>query len=402
MDILCRQEICIPADAEVKSIPLRSLPSSIRTQMGLSASDADGSRTSSDSAVGVWICPAVLRPKGQRCSSDSGHSLLKNMFSKIAKEPQASRRPLQMSFVSSNKLAYQVLNETPGAKVPADKSSTAVPPPNSLTYQVAVFVYQGRVYLSMRRPSRGKRQRETKDPAAGPKAANPATAASGERKCQAPEAKSKPAVKPPQKKRLRISVAPKRPKPPNDVKMPPKSVKLTNHVLKLQAKTFKLPNSLINRSEATTTAQERLNTSKPEEKPSKIKEMPGKSKQKDSCITPKDASSSTSPPTVLQTPDQELKPETPRPAEAAEEPVDWLHQENNEEPGREDALISSQDDNVDNNLQTYTPTWSSSRAYPGSPSQQECDFAELQREEMIARLKAKVQLNKDALKNHTP
>uniref|UniRef100_UPI0037E80CEA uncharacterized protein n=1 Tax=Semicossyphus pulcher TaxID=241346 RepID=UPI0037E80CEA len=223
MEFLGRQEIYIPADAEVKNIPLRSLPRSVLRRMGLSLPDSDSSRRLTDSPEGIWICPAVLRPLGQRIASNRGNSVLENMSSSLAREFRASPGPFQMSFVSSNRAAHRVLKDTlHGANVSVDTSSTPLLPRGSAphTYQVAVVIYQGRVFLSIRRPSRSQRQGETHEPQPAAQAPIPSTSNGSS---EAMSARTRhPAPKKPQKKRLRIMV------PSKSLKLQKDRVRQTN------------------------------------------------------------------------------------------------------------------------------------------------------------------------------
>lgn len=151
MDLLDQLEIYIPVEAEVKTIPLWSLPSSVLRRMGLS--DPQGSRRLSDSPEGVWICPAVLRRKGQKPA-------IENMSSLLARECRAAPGPFQMSVVSANRTAYQLLKDTmPGKNVSAQSPHGSLLPQSRApgTYRAAVIIYNGRVYLSARRSN----QRET-------------------------------------------------------------------------------------------------------------------------------------------------------------------------------------------------------------------------------------------------
>ncbi|XP_074538422.1 uncharacterized protein LOC141799905 isoform X1 [Halichoeres trimaculatus] len=208
MDPLSRHEIYIPKDAEVKRIALQSLPRSLLTGMGLSVSDSNASRMPLDSPEGIWICPAVLRPKGQKLPSDTGNSLLENV-SRLAKKSQASPEPVQMSFVSSNRAARKALQDTlSGVNISADPPTGSDLPPGSApqTYQIAVVIYHGRIYLSIRKPSQSQRQGETALTAA--RSAAPSTSSSSQRKRTAPEAPPKAAGKKTPKKRVRIPLPP--------------------------------------------------------------------------------------------------------------------------------------------------------------------------------------------------
>lgn len=168
MDLRDRIEIYIPAEAEVKSIPLWSLPNSVLRRMGLPLSDSNGSKKLTNSPKGIWICPAVVRRKGQKPGPHTGNGVMENTFSLLGRECRASSGPFRMSFVFSNRTAYKVLKDTtPGNKVSTLLCHTS-PLPQGLaarTYQTAVVIYGGRIYLSVRKPSRSQGQRETAQPA---------------------------------------------------------------------------------------------------------------------------------------------------------------------------------------------------------------------------------------------
>ncbi|XP_073327291.1 uncharacterized protein [Pagrus major] len=167
MDLLESLEIYIPVEAEVKNICLWSLPNSVLRRMGLPLYDTEGSRKLAESPEGVWICPAVLRKKGQRPTSSAGNSMTENMSSLMAKEFRAAPGPFRMSFVSSNHAAYNILQDTmPKGQVSAHTPCSSQLPPGSApqTYQDAIVIYHGRIYLSIRKPSRSQHQQEKHGP----------------------------------------------------------------------------------------------------------------------------------------------------------------------------------------------------------------------------------------------
>ncbi|KAF7651944.1 hypothetical protein LDENG_00103350 [Lucifuga dentata] len=151
MDILDTFEIYIPETAEVKSIPLCSLPDSLLRQMGLPRADRKGSRKLADTPEGTWISPIVIRRRGQSVGACEKES----MCSLLSRKSCASQGPFRMSFVSSSFTAYKLLRETlPGSKVSAHTATAPVFPQDS-TLQIqqdAVVVYRGRVYLSIKKP----------------------------------------------------------------------------------------------------------------------------------------------------------------------------------------------------------------------------------------------------------
>lgn len=149
-------EIYIPREADVRSIPLCSLPNSILRRMGLPLSHSDYSKR------GTWICPAVIRRKGQKVASDTGNDVKKEFLSLMGRESRAKSDPQRLSFVSSNRTAYDLLKATNrGSAVSADTSHTSPQcqdlPPGTL--QDAVLVYNGQIYLSLRNPNRQSKKK---------------------------------------------------------------------------------------------------------------------------------------------------------------------------------------------------------------------------------------------------
>ncbi|XP_029362928.1 uncharacterized protein LOC115046593 isoform X2 [Echeneis naucrates] len=155
MDTSRRLEIYIPAEAEVKSIPLLSLPNSMLRRMGLALSDSKGSTSVTDSPEVICICPVTLRRKGQKPEES---------MSLLGREFQAASNPQPMSFVSSNRMAFEILRDTQG------KKGSAYRPHNSLSPQAsapemrrsAIVIYQGQTYLSIKKPNRHQRQPTSK------------------------------------------------------------------------------------------------------------------------------------------------------------------------------------------------------------------------------------------------
>lgn len=162
MDLRDRLEIYIPVEAEVKSIPLWSLPNSVLRRMSLPLPDANGSRKLINSPKGIWICPAVIRRRGQIEGSQTGSAVMENMFSLLSRECRASSGPFRMSFVFSNHTAYRVLKDTVlGDSTPLPHCPPLPDSPAPQTYQTAVVIYAGHVYLSVRKPRRSQAPRET-------------------------------------------------------------------------------------------------------------------------------------------------------------------------------------------------------------------------------------------------
>lgn len=164
MDLLRSLEIYIPVEAEVKSIPLWSLPNSVLRRMGLPLAGTKGPRKLADSPEAIWICPAVLRRKGQKAASPIEKSATENIISLMSREFQAAPSPFRMSFVSANHAAYDVLKDakdtSPGTKASAHTSRTHPSTPCSTprAHKDAVVIYHGRIYLSIRKPSQSQQQ----------------------------------------------------------------------------------------------------------------------------------------------------------------------------------------------------------------------------------------------------
>lgn len=143
MDLVENLEIYIPAEAEVKIVPLRSLPPSVLRRMDLPPST---SRQPADSPEVVWISPIVLRGRGQKPPEETEDSK-----SQMYRLSRASPGPLRMSFVTANRAAYSVLkNGTP----PRKRASSTQAAPGG--HRDAIVVYRRRIYLSIRK--QGRRQ----------------------------------------------------------------------------------------------------------------------------------------------------------------------------------------------------------------------------------------------------
>ncbi|KAF3859945.1 hypothetical protein F7725_000200 [Dissostichus mawsoni] len=161
MDCLKKLEIYIPLEAEVKSIPLSSLPNHVIRRMGLPSDP----RPLSDSPEGIWIHPAVIRRKGQKLTSPTENG--ENMSSLLGKEIRGDPGPFEMSFVSANRTAYQLLRDNmPGKSISSDTAHAYPLPQGSAPqmYKDAVVIFHGRVYLSSRSHSRRRRRKGKHEP----------------------------------------------------------------------------------------------------------------------------------------------------------------------------------------------------------------------------------------------
>ncbi|XP_014891388.1 uncharacterized protein LOC106949562 isoform X1 [Poecilia latipinna] len=154
-------EINIPVEAEVKTVPLKNLPNSVIRRIGLPVSEGDSAWKQSDSTDVTWICPVVVRRKGQESVSGSGRHLADNLLPFVGTQVPAS--PLKMSFVSSNRAARDVLkNISPGRRSSKEEflsQDTAL-----LANDDAVVVYKGQIYLCIRKAKRRARRTRKQQP----------------------------------------------------------------------------------------------------------------------------------------------------------------------------------------------------------------------------------------------
>ncbi|CAN9500700.1 unnamed protein product [Ophioblennius macclurei] len=160
MDVLNKLEIFVPVEAEVKNVPLNSLPRSVQRRINLRLPHPEGSSSSSDPLEGTWICPVYLRMRGPRAAPCLASSTTENLSSVMISQVHSLKTPLKMSIVSPNKAAYNVLRGTGPARL------TPRPPRSPQTIMAsgcreAVVVYRGRIYLSIKRQTR----RRTSKPA---------------------------------------------------------------------------------------------------------------------------------------------------------------------------------------------------------------------------------------------
>ncbi|XP_029302834.1 uncharacterized protein LOC115018137 [Cottoperca gobio] len=211
MDILNRLEIYIPVEAEVKNIPLSSLPNSVLTRMGLPSSNSD-SRTLTDSPEGIWICPAVVRRKVEKPASHTGSG--ENMSSLLGREFRAVSGPFLMSFISANRTAYAVLKDTmPGKSTHTSHTSLLPQGLASRKYKDAVVIYRGRVYLSTRKSNQSRSQQEMHEAQATSQSSIPKSRT----KRQSPRASLEPADKELQRKKLHFTLPQTSPKKLKDL-----------------------------------------------------------------------------------------------------------------------------------------------------------------------------------------
>ncbi|XP_044068805.1 uncharacterized protein si:dkeyp-110g5.4 [Siniperca chuatsi] len=420
MDVLDRLEIYIPVEAEVKSIPLWSLTNSVLRRMGLPLSDSEGSRKLADSPEGIWICPAVIRTKGQKPASQTGNG---GMSSLLRREIRAAPGPFRMSFVSSNRAAYKVLKDTmPGEKGSAHTPHSSLLPHGSApaTYKNAVVIYHGRIYLSIRNPNRIHSARETREPQPASQSSQssiPSTSdlsSKSRKKRQPPLASVEPADKELQRKRQRVTLPQICPKQPKDLLTKPDS--------------------------HSTADQELLNDNRPKKTQTTCR-VSHSENRKDVMHKGRDVSSSRTPRSVPQSADSVHKVDSRRHEDAGGEQAaeeapglepSWFQpqgeQEQEEEEevantdgeiqdlGGEEAERPDPNSDMDSNVQTdggepdrivgvveqsSSQTWTRREPHgaAGASTSLQFDFTELAQEEMIARMKAKLRQNEAALNN---
>lgn len=411
MDLLAKLEIYIPVEAEVKSIPLWSLPKSVLRRMGLPLSDCEGSRTLTDSPEGIWICPAVIRRKGQRLSSHTGSNEIESMSSLLGRESQAVTGPFQMSFLSANYTAYKVLKDTmPGKAVSSYTSQTSLLPQGSAprTYKDAIVIYRGCIYLSSKTRNQSRSKQQTRKPQLESQSSTSASASASSPKShnkhlQSPQVSLEPADKELPRKKLRATLP----------QTPPEQLK----------------DRLTKTDNYSTTDQELLHDNRPKEKHTTGK-VPHSENRKAVTHKRSDISSSTTGHSVPQSTDRVLREYSRRhkdtdgewaAEEAASTEPTWFQPQVEQEEmatndgdeceeqdlGDEEAgyvqMGSGEPDNIVAFVeQSRNNRWT--RREPegvasASTSLQEFDFKALEEEEKIIQIKAKLRRSEAALSN---
>ncbi|XP_068454520.1 uncharacterized protein si:dkeyp-110g5.4 [Clinocottus analis] len=383
MDFLDKLEIYIPVEAEVKSIPLWSLPKSVLRQMGLPLSGFKGSGKLADSPEGIWICPAVIRRKGQKLAPHAGNGMIENLSSLMGREFRANPGPVQMNFVSANHAVYKALKDTmPGKKGPAHTSHASTLPRGSApqTYKDAIILYNGHIYLSIRNPNRSRSKPETSEQQLASQSSIPSTSAISSKslkKRRFPQASHEPAE--PQRKKSHVIL------PQTSKQLKDRLTKPENH---------------------STTDQELLNDNRPKEKRTTPKAAHGESK-KVTLHKGSDVSSTTTAHHVPQSAGSVHKADGRRHKEAdgeqaAEEAAGteaaWFQPPGEQETEEDDANndggeCGEPDDMVGLVEESGNQSWTPQGAARASTAMHsEFDFRQLAGEEMIARKKAKLEL----------
>ncbi|XP_037313564.1 uncharacterized protein si:dkeyp-110g5.4 [Pungitius pungitius] len=383
MDLLGKLEIYIPVEAEVKRIPLWSLPKSMIRGMGLPMSSSKGSGKLTDSPEGTWICPAVIRRKGQKLSSHAGNHTMENLSSLLAREFRANPGPLQMSFVSANHAVYKALNDAMHEKKVLEHTRHFSPSPRGNAPQLnkdAVILYNGQVYLSIRNPNQSRRPPETLQQTLVFQSSLPSTSDSSTKilkKRRSPQTCLQPAE--PLRKKLPVPLPHTAPKQLKDCLSRP-----DNH---------------------STADQELL---RPKEKHTALKATHGE-KKKPGTNQGGDVSSTTtarhSPPAGSAHQGDRAAEDTPATEKEVEgddtdcreckmvtgdEEADFIHVVS---AGEADNTVDAVDQS---GSQSVTPCRGEA---PASASLQECDFKQLETEEKIARIKLKLRQGVAALNN---
>ncbi|XP_054629722.1 uncharacterized protein LOC129179904 isoform X2 [Dunckerocampus dactyliophorus] len=145
MNVLDGLEVFIPEEAQVKSIAIWTLPSSLVRAIGLPTTDPNGTDVIADSPRGIWICPVVLRSKGHGSTQRNASSLLTAEF-------QLAQSPMKIAFVSSSVEAYNVLRDNASGRVATRPPHTALLSPEVAldSCEDFIIIYNEQLYLAMR------------------------------------------------------------------------------------------------------------------------------------------------------------------------------------------------------------------------------------------------------------
>nr|XP_019958796.1 PREDICTED: uncharacterized protein LOC109639647 [Paralichthys olivaceus] len=166
MDSLNRLEIYIPRETEVNTIHLCSLPASLLKRMGLPLHDSKDSKK-----LAIWISPAVLRRKGQKLASNAVKDSLENTSSLLGRRFRPPVGPLRMQIVSDNRSICNMLKEmTWGKTLSTCKSHTSLCPRGSppQTGFTAIVIYHGCIYLCISKHNPSQSRQDTCDPRPAP------------------------------------------------------------------------------------------------------------------------------------------------------------------------------------------------------------------------------------------
>ncbi|XP_068589678.1 ligand-dependent nuclear receptor-interacting factor 1 isoform X2 [Cebidichthys violaceus] len=397
MDLPGKLEIYIPVEAEVKSIPLWSLPRSVLRRMGLPLSGSKGSEKLSDSPEGIWICPAVIRRKGQKVASHAGNNMMENLSSLLGREFRANPGPVQMSFVAANHAVYKALKDTmPGKKVSAPTSHASPLPRGSAprVYKDAVILYNGHVYLSIRNPNESRTQPERREQQLASQSSIPSTS----------DVSSKSLKK---RRSPPVSLGPAEPQ------------RKKSHVTLPQTSSKQLKDRLTKPDNHSTIDQELLQNNRPKERRPTPRAAPGENK-KVTMHRGSDVSSTTTTHHVPQSAGSRRHKEADG-QQAAEEAAGteppWFQPQGGEQQQQEEEeeeannncgeheMVTDDEETdythvdsgeADNTVgiveQSGNQSWTTRKS-------QEFDFKQLAEEEKIARLKAKLEQDLAALNN---
>ncbi|XP_075951547.1 uncharacterized protein LOC142954431 [Anarhichas minor] len=389
MDLHGKLEIYIPVEAEVKSIPLWSLPRSVLRRMGLPLPGSKGSEKLSDSPEGIWICPAVIRRKGHKVASHAGNNMMENLSSLLGREFRANPGPVQMSFVAANHAVYKALKDTmPGKKVSAHTSHASPLPRGSAprVYKDAVILYDGQVYLSIRNPDESRTQPETREQQLASQSSIPSTS----------DVSSKSLKK---RRSPPVSLGPAEPQ------------RKKSHVTLPQTSSKQLKDRLTKPDNHSTTDQELLHDNRPKERCTTPKAAPGENK-KVTMHRGSDVSSTTTTHHVPQSAGSRRHKEGDG-QQAAEEAAGteppWLQPQGEQEEANnncgEHEMVTDDEEadyiHVDSGQPDNTVgivEQSGNQSWP-TRKPQEFDFKQLAEEEEINRMKARLKQRVAAFNN---
>lgn len=163
LDTLDNFEIYIPKEAEVKTVPVWTLPFSIRRRMGLLGAQSGHAMRGPNA---TWISPVAIRERV--CSPNNlatAESAKMNMASLVTNDLKGTSTPFHMAFVSSSCAAYSVLGDFLPSRENMEMETPALSnllphgtPPRS--HQDAIIIHHGRIYLSLKKAEPMKDQKK--------------------------------------------------------------------------------------------------------------------------------------------------------------------------------------------------------------------------------------------------
>ncbi|RVE71244.1 hypothetical protein OJAV_G00071980 [Oryzias javanicus] len=185
MSVCQEWQIFIPEEAEVQSLPLQSLPPSVLKRMGLPPLDCDPSRRPAD--LVTWICPAFVGKKGRSSAPPTGRGRAEGV--RTLMRCGSGSAPLKMSFVSSNRVALEVLKDISHRPHSRPLPQGSAPTTN----QTALVIHRGLIYLCIRKSGLSQKQQK--------RSSTPLSLSADSRVTEAVTEKAPPAgVRPPPRK----------------------------------------------------------------------------------------------------------------------------------------------------------------------------------------------------------